>query len=345
MKKVLLFISCLLFSWAFTAQNFKSPVEYLEFIGAEQTAISKSMWNYNKSVAHTKSAKRVDATRNQLVKTIETATKKIQGLQNGYDGDKDYQEKVIEFLNISKNMINNDYENIIDLKEVAEQSYDYMEAYIKMQELINQKSEEEFEKVKVAQQTFADKYNIILTEGGEDDLSKKLRISNEIFTYQNQLYLIFFKTNYTYGLLNESIGSNDLTAIQQNGNTLHFYAKEGIEKLNLIEAYNKDNSLINATKTTLEYYDKNTLKYVTEIVDFTDYMIQFEDIKNALDRKSPKDRTKEEVDRYNAMVKDINKKIKDNNMLNNKFLQDVNQINQRWHTTSETFASKHIPKS
>src|SRR5690606_14898552 len=127
--KTKILLTALLFaiSLGVSAQSFKSPVEYLEFIGKEQTNISKSMWNYNKSIAHSKTAKRVDATRNQLLKTIQNAIKKIQDIRNGYNGDTDYQEKIIEYLSISENMINSDYEKIIDLKEVAEQSYDFME--------------------------------------------------------------------------------------------------------------------------------------------------------------------------------------------------------------------------
>tara|TARA_R110000850_G_scaffold277086_1_gene422380 strand:+ start:113957 stop:114994 length:1038 start_codon:yes stop_codon:yes gene_type:complete len=339
----LLVLFLLFFTVNLHAQNFNSPVDYLEFIGKEQTSISKSMWNYNKSIAHSRKAKRIDATRNQLVKTIQAAKNKIEKLEDGYNGDMDYHVKILDYLTISENMINNDYEKIIDMKEIAEQSYDLMEAYIKTQESINEKYKNESDKVVAAQTEFAKKYNINLIED-ENDLSKKLKISNEVFSYQNQLYLIFFKANFTFGQLNEALALNDITAIQQNGNTLEFYAKEGLEAIENIEAYNKDVSLLNTTRTSLQYFEKSAVNYTNQVIDFLEYNIQFEEIKNALERKSEKKRTKEEVDRYNKMVGEINKKVKSYNTANQKFINDVNRLNQQWDNTSSQFVAKHIPK-
>ena len=69
MKKQRSFILILFICISLNAQEFKTPVEYLNFIGNEQEIISKSMWKYTSAVAHSKSARRIDNNRKQLVKS------------------------------------------------------------------------------------------------------------------------------------------------------------------------------------------------------------------------------------------------------------------------------------
>lgn len=174
-----------------TAQVFKTPVEYLSYIGKEQENITRSTWKYTSAIAHSKSARRIDNTRKLLVKNIDAATQKITAITNGYNGDTEYQNQILHYLDIVKKGINEEYEKIIDMQEVSTQSYDFMEAYIMAKDMINKKMDDEFEKVKNGQNTFAQKYNITLTENNSE-LSKKIKISNEVFDYNTELYLIFF---------------------------------------------------------------------------------------------------------------------------------------------------------
>ena len=107
-----------------SSQEFKTPVDYLNAIGKEQNAISKNMWKYTKSVAHSKSARKIDATRTSLIKSIQTAKTKIAGLKNGYNGDIEYRDLVVSYLTNSEYILKEDFGKLIDLQEVSEQSYD-----------------------------------------------------------------------------------------------------------------------------------------------------------------------------------------------------------------------------
>jgi len=71
MKKHLLLTFVVLVAVTANAQDFKTPVEYLNYIGKETDVISKTTWNYTKAVAHSKSARKIDATRKTLIKSIQ----------------------------------------------------------------------------------------------------------------------------------------------------------------------------------------------------------------------------------------------------------------------------------
>ncbi|PJE44415.1 MAG: hypothetical protein CUR32_02200 [Flavobacterium sp.] len=342
MKKRLLitlvFFTCI----SLQAQEFKTPVDYLNYIGKEQENISRSMWKYTSAVAHSKSARRIDNTRKLLVKSIQTASKKIAGLKDGYQGDVEYRNQILEYLSISEKNINEEYDKIIDMQEVAEQSYDAMEAYIMTRDLVNKKIDAENEKAELAQKNFCAKYNITLSEN-TSELGQKIKISNEVFAYHTELYLIFFKANVTDLYLSNAIQKNDIGGIQQNAATLVQYANEGLEKLKTVKPFGTDNSMVLITKKALEFYKKQGEQFAPKVVAFMMFNEKFEAAKKSLESKSDKDRTKEEIDNYNTMVKQVNKEIDTYNKTNSANFQEKNTIIDQWNNTGESFISSHVP--
>lgn len=341
MKKFLL-MALLTINISLFAQEFKTPVDYLTYINKEQGLISKSTWKYTSAVAHSKSARRIDNTRKQLIKSIQTAKKKIGDIKNGYKGDVEYQNQVIQYFDFCEKNLNEEYDKIINMQEVAEQSYDAMEAYLLARDLVNEKLDLENEKAKNAFHAFALKYNITISDE-ESELGKKIKISNEVFDYHTVLYLVFFKVNFTDATLSKAIESKDLATIQQNANTLKQYAEEGLEKLKTIQPYKGDSSLILATKKALEYYKKEAELYVPKITEFLMFNDKFENAKKTIESKSQKDRTKEEIDNYNVMVKQVNKEIENYNKANNLNFQDKQNAVNNWNVVAENFISKHVP--
>ena len=324
------------------AQEFKSPSEYLTFIGKEQENISNSMWKYTVAVAHSKSARRIESTRKNLIKSIQLSSKKIGGLAAGYKGDIEYRNQMLDYMSISEKNINEEYNKIIDMQDFAEQSYDYMEAFIMARDLVNKKIEAENEKVNLAQKLFAQKYNITLTQTS-NLLGEKMKLSGEVFKYHTELYLIFFKVNITDLLLSNAIAKKDIGAIQQQSSALTAYANEGLEKIRLIQKFKNDGSIVETTKKVLDYYKKQAADFVPNIVSFYMFTDKFENIKKSLESKSQANRTKEEIEKYNSMVKQANKEIDNFNNLNTKNFAEKQSIVNNWQSSSEQFISRHVP--
>jgi hypothetical protein len=341
MKKLLILILFLNVS-AF-AQNFKTPVDYLTFLNKEQVIISKSTWKYTSAVAHSKSARKIDSNRKQLVKTIQNAKSKIGSLKDGYKGDVEYRDQVIQYFDFCEKNLNEEYDKIINMQEVAEQSYDAMEAYLLARDLVNEKLDSESNKAENSYKAFAAKYNILLSEE-ESDLSKKIKISNDVFDYHTALYLVFFKVNFTDATLSKAIESKDLAAIEQNKNALIQYADEGLMKIKAIQPYNNDTSLTNSTKKALEFYKEQAEKYVPKTVDFIMFNDKFETAQKTLESKSEKERTKEEVDNYNGLVKQVNKEIANYNKLSQQNFQEKSTMINNWNNSGDTFISRHVPQ-
>lgn len=342
MKTYLSIILLILATTILTAQEFKTPIDYMNYIGKETTIISRTTWKYITTVAHTKNARRIDATRKSLVKNIQNAAKKIEVLKDGYKGDVEYKNQLLAYLSISEKYINEEYDKIIDMQEVSEQSYDAMEAYFMTRDLINAKINVEVDKLNANQKIFANKYNIQIVED-DSELGKKMKISKEVFENQTQLYLIFFKVNFTESVLLKAIESNDISAIQQNSSALELYSNEGLDKLKSFKAYKKDLSLVAETKKVLEFTKKEALELSPNIISFIMLKQTFQENKKTIDNKSANNRSKEEIDAFNKLVNELNKEVGNHNRTIDKFNTDRTNTINNWNVTKDNFIDRYVP--
>lgn len=322
------------------AQSFKSSVEYLDFVSEELKVITKNNWKYTKAIAHSKSDRNIRSKRNVLIKSVERALLKIQRAK-AFEGE-EYKTEIIRFLNLNKNLLNQDYAKVIDMKEVAEQSYDLMEAYIMAQEMADKKMTEAQQEYETHFYAYANKHNIQIVEN-ESDLGKKMAISNKVFKHYNKMHLIFFKVRINEIYLLKAIEENDVSSIQQNTNALIETANEGLEILKTVDLYKNDKSLVEATKKCFNFYIDEANNYIPQITDFFILNSDFEKIKTTLDKTPQKKRTKEQVDAYNSKVKDINKALVNYNKVNKEMFEARQKVYNALNNANDKFLSKHIP--
>src|SRR5690606_27100909 len=88
-----------------------------------------------------------------------------------------------------------DYHKIVNMEEIAEQSYDNMEAYLLAQEKAGQVLGDAQDKIEPVYRAFAAKNNVRLVEGGDTRLARRLRQVSAVNAYYNDIFLIFFKSH------------------------------------------------------------------------------------------------------------------------------------------------------
>lgn len=337
------FLCLLLFCLALQsrAQDFKNALEYMEFIDEQQEDIPKRMWRYTKAIAHSRSDRAVENKREKLVETIEDAMKKISS-KPGYEGD-DFKKQVLTMLEFNKNLLNDDYEKIIDMKAVAEQSYDAMEAYMKAQEMADEKMEEVQKTYETNYYTFANIHNIQIIEG-ETDLGKKMAKSNEVFKYYKKMYLIYFKVFVNEIYLMDALNAGDVNGIQQNTNALSMSAEEGLKTLDTVVTYDGDKSLIETTKKSFKFFQDEADNKMPILIDFLVLNEDMQKSQEALDNTPKRKRTQEQIDKFNAMVNDFNTAVKTYNRTNADLNRNRSVIVKTMNEANQAFLSRHIPK-
>lgn len=342
MKKFgLLLMSAVLYTTSSLAQ-FNNAGEYMDAISKEYRSIKEDMWDYTNAASHGKSANTVEKKRAELVQTTYAAKGKVKRMA-AFEGNTSYRDSVASFLNMYYLVLKEDYAKIVNMEEIAEQSYDAMEAYMLAKQEANSKLSSASDMLAIEQKKFAEEYGIELVDA-DDDLTKKMAKADEVYVYYNELYLIFFKSYIQDIYLSDAIAKKDVSAIEQNKSALSISAKEGLEKIKKIRPYLGDNSLIENLGNMLRFYEDEADHKIEAVTNYFLKAENFATIQKSFDQKKEKDRTQEDVDQFN-------KAVNESNAAGDKFNSTINEINKnrsanlnRWNSSVDKFTDRHVPK-
>src|SRR6185436_2550093 len=169
LKKRLFQLSCFLFFLSFhpSAQNFEHAGEYMDYIGKANQALTIKYLTYMSAASHGKSARKVEKRRIEVVNAISDTKFDIMGMPP-WKGDRTLKDTTVAYLKILNTVFNEDYSKIVNMEEIAEQSYDLMEAYMLAQEKANEKLEAASQRQHEVQKKFAVTHNINLIENTDE---------------------------------------------------------------------------------------------------------------------------------------------------------------------------------
>jgi hypothetical protein len=323
------------------AQHFTDVVSYMEYMNNEQELIAKDLWNYTKTAAHSKNVKRIENKRKELLITISESRRKIGRLPD-FEEDGSLRDSLVSYLNLSYLILKEDYAKIVDMEEIAEQSYDLMEAYILAQEMANEKLEFAGQMISDEQKAFADKHNITLIEN-QTKLSQKLATANKVIKYYDEIYLIFFKSYKQEAYMNEAIEKADVNAIEQNRNALVSCSTEGLLKVDHIKSYQGDRSLKTECYNLLMFYKEEASNKIPIFTDFYLTKENFDKIQANIESKRKSELTQSEVDQYNNAISEFNSAVNKFNQTGEELSKTRNKLLDSWNKTTHQFLDKHVP--
>ena len=338
-------ITCIVFilllnSGIIKAQSSSDAVQYMDNLSAPFEDIDSKKWQYLKAMTRGKSAKKVDKRRQNLLVEIKEVRNQVRRVRS-YEGETTYKGAILDYLQITEITLKEDYDKILNMEEIAEQSYDFMEAYLLAREKANEKLMISAEKFREAQTAFALKYNITLLEKAKDKQDLKIESANQLLKYYNELYLIFFKSYKQEVYVMDALSRSDVNGTEQTVNALLAFSKEGLEQLKSIETFNGDSKLIYATKEMLQFYKSETENDFATIVDFYIKKDNFERIQKRIDAKRKKDRTQKDIDKYNGASAEFNKAVANyNNVINSNNRNRSVKLNS-YNKTVDQFFDKH----
>lgn len=339
--KATLFLTLALISTRLFAQSPSEAADYMANFSTSYSQIQQDMWDYTRSVSHGKNARKVEKRRFELIASSDLALKNAQKAKPYYN-DASYRDSVVKFFTVMNLVLREDYAKLVDMEEVAEQSYDLMEAYMLAKELASQKQKDAAEMVNAEQKKFAEKNNVNLIESSSE-LSGKMEIAGMVYKHYNAVYLIFFKSNKQELYLMDAIGKSDVSAIEQNRNSLISTVDEGREKLKTVELYENDKSMIDVTNQLFDFYAEEA-KSMDLVLDYFMKGENFQKVKSAFESKKEKDRTKEDVDGYNKAVNELNSAVNAYNAQNDRLNKKRAELIDNWNKTGLKFTSTHVPK-
>ncbi|HEY9047230.1 MAG TPA: hypothetical protein VIN08_15100 [Ohtaekwangia sp.] len=331
-----------LVSFVAAAQNFESAVEYMDFFSSRSQQLSENYLSYMSEFAHGKRARKLEKRRSELIASIRKALNDATRVKP-FKGDATLRDAYKRYWDIELKVFNEDYHKIVDMEEIAEQSYDAMEAYLLAQDKASEVLALAQDQISPILKAFAISNKINLVDGGDSKMSKKLQQVSAVSIYHRQVYLIFFKTYKQEGYATEAWNKKDINSLEQNRTTLIRFVDEGLARLDTMRAFQGDGSLVTACRKMLEFQKSEGEKDIPLQREFLVKSNEFEKIKKAFDSKPADQRTSADVDQYNKAVNEMNASIN----ASNKSLQSMSanqaKLLNNWNDTEKRFLDSHVP--
>jgi hypothetical protein len=341
MRAVFIFVFTFIsFIHQLQAQNLTVATEYLGYVGEQCKLISNDMMAYSSATSHNKSARKVEKKRLELMQTIKQAVTNMRKLRP-FNGDPALRDSALAYFQITSALLNEDYAKIVNMEEIAEQSYDAMEAFMLAKEKANERADKAYLIFDKEFEAFAAKNKIRLIESSSK-LSKKMEEASAVYKYYNRIYLIFFKSYKDEVYWMDALKKGDINAMEQTKNALLASSTDGLKKMSPISTYNGDKTLKVACERLLEFYKYEATKSA-ELSDFFLKNDNFEKSKKALESKKQADRTQQDVDAFNKLVADFNAAVTKYNQVNTELNKKRSDALDAWNKAADNFLDNHMP--
>lgn len=327
----------------FALSNFsisQSSVEHMNELSAAFSDLKNDTWKYLRTITKGKNARKSEKKRSKLLEEYKTQISVVKSIKP-YEGDASLKDATLKYLNLSYTVIREDYDKIVDMEAVAEESYDAMEAYILANERANEKLTEASDELKEVEKGFAEKNNITLTEGEKDRKDQKIEKAANMLNYYNDVYLIFFKVHKQEAYVLAAQEVQDITAFEQNVNALAMESNEALKKLDTLRDYEGDKDLIAAAKKAIEFYKNEAENEFPKVSDFYIKKDNFEKANEIMESKKKKDRTQDDVDKFNKAVNEYNEAVNSFNETNETLNKERSKMLDDWSKSVERFYKTH----
>jgi len=322
------------------AQSFDNAGQYMDYIGKQHVDIDKKFLSYNSAVSHGKRARKVENLRTKLIDEVQTAIENVRSMPP-YKGDKRYRDSVVSFLKFYNNILNDDYSRIVNMEDIAEQSYDEMSAYLLLKETIDKKVDEANVLLHIEEENFALQNNVHLVQT-TNNISDMMEEVGKVNKYYDKVYLVFFKSYKEEENLWDAVKKKDVNAIEQDKNAVLQYSTDGLKVLDTTKAFEGDLSLVNNCRNLLKFYISEMNDKIGTVSDYILKEESFEKLKNDFDNNS--NHSKDDINAYNKSIKDINDAVNNYNNTNNQLYEKRTDLLNNWNNGVNSFMDEHMPK-
>src|ERR1700748_1850422 len=198
------------------------PGAYMNSISSAQTDMNKAYMAYISASAHSSRKRKIEKMRDNAVDAILTCKGNLNYLPP-YKGDNTLRENALNYVALCYKVFNDDYAHIVNMDDIAERSYDEMQAYLLLQQATNDTLQAAISRMSKAENSFATKYNVTLIDQ-QTELGEKMKESNRIAAYHDKVYLLFYKCNWEDNQLTGAVNEKNVTKIEQVRSALAKYA-------------------------------------------------------------------------------------------------------------------------
>jgi hypothetical protein len=327
----------------FSQANSESPVAHMSFLSELEDNLSQKYMSYMSEMAHGERARKMEKRRQDVINSVKVAIREA-GKLRPYKGDASLRDSYKQYWTVLLNVFLEDYHKIMDMEEVAERSYDAMEAILLIQETANEKVDQEYDKMRESFKAFAAKHDVTLTQGQASKLDRKLAKTGKVNKYMNHMFLVYFKSTVQESLAFDALQKDDINGFEQSKASLQKYSIEGLARLDTMKAFGDDGSMITACRKVLEFQKSEAQSKMNTYSEFLLKKEQSEQVKKSYESKPSAQRSQKDIDQFNNSVTEFNKSVAEYNKVNNELNASRDKVMTNWHITKKKFMDRHVPR-
>ncbi|TGE24288.1 hypothetical protein E5K00_03475 [Hymenobacter aquaticus] len=297
------------------AQAYTDPGSYNNAIVAEQLIMQKKCLRYISKSAHSENERKIEARRQDVVAQNKASLAKISHLP-GFQGNTEFRDRAKAAFQQMLSVYSADYQKVNSLAVGRSKSLEAMQRYFDALEAAEQKLKVAGDSVEVAQQRFAARFKMTVTEDRETrKMNEVIRQVSEVNAYQHRIFLAYFRLERANAQLTDGLNAQDAKAFEAARLALETETDKTLAELDAIPAFRgKDTQYRDAVRDYAKFYviwSGNQFKKMTELLEQKDHL------------------TKVDADAFNGYIAAYNKQ-------NHKLLEAYNNA-------GNTFQATYIP--
>lgn len=326
-------ILVLLFAFpVFEGAGQDSPLDYLNEISREYEEVVRAQWRYARALI---GGGDYQPEKTKLLRAIRQAEEQIEVI-TPYRGESALKDSVLLFLQLNRQMVEEDYTRLADLKSLESRSFDELDAFLYDQENACRRLGKLAISLRKEEEAYARRHDIRLVSR-DDRFARRLLELNDLFSYYNKLYLAFYKAYSQELIVFRHIEEKDPEQIRPALRQLAAYAEEGLRTVRKEGGYKGNKTLYEAALNCLTFYQREAEKDLTIVADYYDKLDQLEKL------KKDREEGKLNADEYNSLVREINAAGTQLNKLNEKLNQERARVLYNWNEASSGFLVIQVP--
>ncbi len=141
----------------------------------------------------------------------------------------------------------------------------------------------------------------------------------------------------------EGLKNDDVNGVEQSKNSLLKFANEGLARLDTLESFKGDGSLITACRKVLQFHKDEAEAKAPQMTDFLVKKGEFEKLRKAFEAKSDNARTQQDIDAFNKSIDTYNKAVNAFNKTSAELNGTREKIMNNWDVTRKRFMDQHVP--
>lgn len=327
-------------SFSTQAQTVEGSAEYMDALSPAFDKIKVKTWDYLSAVSQGRGAFLIESSRQSLLNEIIDAKEEIM-LAPSFNGNDEFRQALISYFTKTAAILQEDYDNILDMEAIAQETYDAMEAYLLAKEKANEKLDEAYFFLLTAQKKFADDNKLILHRPEDDLMTQKIEKTGRILSYYNKTYLIFFRVFKQESKVMAALQKDDLEDFNWNNKILEFEGGIALEKMKSMPAFEGDSTLLKAAMVSLEFYMREATLDAKSTAAYYESKKAYAKAKEEFEKIPQEELVQADADKINTIGREYNKTVAEFHAMNKERNRErVNHLN-RWNEEVEKFFKKH----